>query len=77
MPKLHKPLREAQICDELRAIYGGMMQIEDIRVEIGANSRTTATKFADGLRRVRVNGLYRYHVGDIAHRIYENEETPC
>lgn len=77
MPKLRKPLRAQQIAEELREIYGGMLGVEEIKKELGAKDRRTAEKFVGNLAFVNVNGRKKWRVGDVAMRIYEQEENPC
>lgn len=75
MPRLRLPLRAQEIADEMRAIYGGMLNIEDIKLELGVQDRRTAEKFVDGLPFVVVNRRKRWRVSDIARRIYDKEEN--
>lgn len=77
MPKLRKPLRAQEIADELRAVYGGMLSVEDLKRELGAKDRRTAEKFMENASYVSVNGRKKWRVGDVAMRIYEKEEKAC
>lgn len=76
MPKLRKRPREAEIYEELYARWGGMMTLEDIKTELGAGGRQTATRFIAGMPCVNVNALRRWRVSDVARRIYDREVTP-
>lgn len=77
MPKLRKPKRAQEIADELRGFYGGMLGIEDVKLELGAQDRRTAEKFLANVPYIAVNGRKKWRVGDVAMRIYEKEVTPC
>lgn len=77
MPKLRKPLRVQELAEELRARYGGMIGVEEMKVELGAKDRRTAEKFLEDVSYVLVNGRKRWRVIDVAMRIYEQEVIPC
>ena len=77
MPRLRRSEREMQIAEDLRAVYGGMLCVEDVRQELGAKDRRTAEKFVDGLSHINVNGRKKWRVYDVAKRIYEMEGEPC
>ncbi|MBO7172341.1 MAG: hypothetical protein J6V52_05260 [Bacteroidaceae bacterium] len=77
MPKLRRNVREAEIADDLRKQYGGMMDVTDMQHELGVKDRRTAERFLDGLTHVTVNRRKKWRVGDVAHRIYQQEGTTC
>ena len=77
MPKLRLPLRAQEIADEMRAVSGGMMDVEDVKRELGAKDRRTAEKFLDGVTYVVVNRRKKWRVSDVARRIYDQEELVC
>lgn len=77
MPKLKKfkpPEQEAREA-ELRKLYGGMMDISNVCVELGHVDRRTASKWVSGVPAVRVNKQLRFRVADIAALEYDCREV--
>jgi hypothetical protein len=70
-------MRAQQIADEMRAVYGGMLNVEQMKRELGVKDRRTAEKFLQGVPFVIVNKRKHWRVNDIARRIYDQEEIPC
>lgn len=75
MPARKIPDREREISEGLRAQYGGMMTLTDVRTEFGMKHPDTAKKYLhdNNIPANIVNGRAKWRVGDIAKMIYLNE----
>lgn len=71
MPRLQAPLWAQDKAQELRSIYGGYMNVEDVKRELGLKDRRAVEKFLNGVQYVRINNRRRYAVLDVAKTLYK------
>lgn len=70
-----KTLRQAEIEEDLRERYTGLMSLADIGKELGIHYRPSIERFMKGIPAYEVNGIRRWRIQDLAKRIADCEVT--